>query len=469
MKTKILISLFLLSACVSFAQWQAVPGTAYPALEAILNAKPAFVAGASLPATCTQFKDGYLVTGTGKWYVCIATNTWAEVLQAGQTYANPSFISSLDWSKLLSVPSFYNRIQAGGSNIAQRATLNLIQGTNVTLTCVDNSGAGRTDCTINASGGGGGGGGTGDKAAYSTVAFSSTPAFTCASATAGTVQGFSILLTGDVSSSTLASCTASGPRLAFKICQDGTGGRAFAWPSGFTAMPAISPFPGACTNVEALWDGTSATLLGGSVDLGPGYTPCMARPSGNPASGSMYDYCNSTTGLPEYKNASGTYAQPVVGIANPSDNKSVGWIGVDGVQHRISARRVCDIPVGDTSAASALTNAQLGPQTRVCLIPQGATIIELQVNADAGTPNVIVGLNHAGVVSNIVSSALATAASGGIACSNAAGTTSINGTTTCSATLQNTTVAAGDFFGLVSGTAGGTAKWFVVHVVYDLQ
>lgn len=131
-------------------------------------------------------------------------------------------------------------------------------------------------------------------------------------------------------------------------------------------------------------------------------------------------------------------------------------------------RRNCDLAVGDESS-SAITNAQLGPQSRICYVPAGATIVELDVAADGGTPNVIVGKNHAGTISNIVSSALATAASGGIACSNTGGTTGIDGATTCSATLQNTSLSAGDYLELVSGTAGGTAKLMTIHVIYTVN
>lgn len=134
----------------------------------------------------------------------------------------------------------------------------------------------------------------------------------------------------------------------------------------------------------------------------------------------------------------------------------------------VNTRQVCDIPVGDTSG-SAISNAQLGPQSRVCYIPYAATIVEMDVNADAGTPNVIIGVNHAGSISNIVSGALATAASGGIACSKTTAVTGINGATTCTNTLQNTSIAAGDYLELVSGTAGGTAKFFVAHVIYTIN
>jgi hypothetical protein len=131
--------------------------------------------------------------------------------------------------------------------------------------------------------------------------------------------------------------------------------------------------------------------------------------------------------------------------------------------------RVCDMAFGDTSASSALTNGQLGPQKRMCFIPAAATVVEVDVAADAGTPNIIVGRSRAGVTSNLVSSALATAGSGGIACSNTGGTTGLDGTTTCSATLQNTGTNAGDYFEAVSGTAGGTAKLMTVHIVYTVN
>ena len=132
-----------------------------------------------------------------------------------------------------------------------------------------------------------------------------------------------------------------------------------------------------------------------------------------------------------------------------------------------SRYRVCDIAIGDTTG-SAITNAQLGPQSRVCFIPASATIVEVDVNADDGTPNIIIGRNRAGSIVNILSGALATAASGGIACSNTGGTTGINGATTCSSTLQNTSLNAGDYLEAVSGTAGGTAKFFVVHIIYTI-
>ena len=134
----------------------------------------------------------------------------------------------------------------------------------------------------------------------------------------------------------------------------------------------------------------------------------------------------------------------------------------------VNTRRVCDIAVGDTTA-SAITTSHPGPQTRTCFIPAASTIVEMDVAADAGTPNVIVGNNAAGSVTNIVSGALATASAGAIACSNTGGTTGIDGATTCTNTLQNTTLNAGSYLELVSGTAGGTAKLMTIHVIYTIN
>lgn len=132
-------------------------------------------------------------------------------------------------------------------------------------------------------------------------------------------------------------------------------------------------------------------------------------------------------------------------------------------------RRTCAIIVGANNASAVIVNADLGPQGRLCFVPAAATIVEIEVAADGGTPNVIPGKNHAGSISNLVSSALATAGSGGIACSNTGGTTGLDGATTCSSTLQNTSLAAGDYIELVSGTAGGTANRMSIFVTYTVN
>jgi hypothetical protein len=134
----------------------------------------------------------------------------------------------------------------------------------------------------------------------------------------------------------------------------------------------------------------------------------------------------------------------------------------------VNTRRVCSMVVGSDNGGQ-LANADLGPQGRQCFIPAPATVVEITVAADGGTPNVIPRRNRGGTPANLVSSALATAASGGLACSNSGGTTGLDGTTLCSVTLQNVALNAGDWIELASGTAGGAAKRMSISVTYTVN
>jgi hypothetical protein len=139
----------------------------------------------------------------------------------------------------------------------------------------------------------------------------------------------------------------------------------------------------------------------------------------------------------------------------------------------VNTRRTCSIDIGGEDSSAALTNTNLGPLRKLCQIPFAATVVEVDVAADQGTPNVIMAKRHCTAspcgtganetVSNLVSAALATASAGATACSNTGGTTGFDGFTTCTNTLQNTSLSAGDWLELVSGTAGGAA--LAVHVI----
>jgi hypothetical protein len=146
-----------------------------------------------------------------------------------------------------------------------------------------------------------------------------------------------------------------------------------------------------------------------------------------------------------------------------------GTLPVANLPTAAKAPHSCDMAFGDTSASSVLTNAQLGPQVGICFIPAAATVVEIDVRADGGTPQIVIGQELAGTVLNLTSAALATAASGARACSKTTAVTGLDGSTTCSATLQNTALAPGAYLQAVSGTAGGTAKWMTVHVIYNFN
>lgn len=312
--------------------------------------------------------------------------------------------------------------------------------------------------------------GTGDQALKVTATFSATPTFTCSSNTINSFE-LSTALTTNVTGSTLSSCN-TGQILNFKICQDGTGGRTFAWPTGFTTAPTILPIAGVCTKTSFYWDGSAAQLLASSMDGGPNQFGSEIAAPGTPGTGLFYCWADSTShdGIRCKANGSANIFAPV--LTTGDIITTTGAINANAVTSSkmavVNTRRVCDIVVGDTTG-SAVTNAQLGPQKRICFIPAAATLVELDVSADGGTPNVIVGNNTAGTITNVVSSALATASSGGIACSKTSAVTGIDGATTCSATLQNTSLAAGSYLELVSGTAGGTAKLMTIHLVYTIN
>lgn len=143
-----------------------------------------------------------------------------------------------------------------------------------------------------------------------------------------------------------------------------------------------------------------------------------------------------------------------------------------------SAPRVCSMIIGADNG-SVLADADIGPQGQQCKVPFGATVVEIDVNADAGTPSVIVRKKHCaafttGVCSSwtstdLLSGALSAAASNFDACSNVGGTIGLDGGTICSGTLQNISLARGDWIELKSGTAGGVAKRLSVDVIYTVN
>ncbi len=182
---------------------------------------------------------------------------------------------------------------------------------------------------------------------------------------------------------------------------------------------------------------------------------------GTPASGTVTCYFDSTLNTQVCLDSSGNAWQMV---------KESTLAGLQ--------KRSCDIVVGDASSSSAVTNAQLGPQKHGCKIPSSVTVLEVDVESDAGSPSVIAGRRRctawtsgvcsAEAVANLVSTALASPA-GFMGCSNATGTSGLDGSTTCASTLQNAALNAGDWLEMVSGTAGGTAKLVTVHVIYQVN
>jgi hypothetical protein len=88
-----------------------------------------------------------------------------------------------------------------------------------------------------------------------TISFSNNPVFN-----AGNGNNFKLTLTGDVAGSIVANASA-GQVLRFLLCQDATGGRAFAWPTNFKSGMTLGSLPNTCSLQQFYFDGTDAYAL----------------------------------------------------------------------------------------------------------------------------------------------------------------------------------------------------------------
>jgi hypothetical protein len=147
-------------------------------------------------------------------------------------------------------------------------------------------------------------------------------------------------------------------------------------------------------------------------------------------------------------------------------NKNIVTSNCPSVDSR-DHRRVCDIQV-DYDAPKESKTTRIGPRKRACYVPTEAAIVEIDMDADNGSSSLILGRRRAGRTLNIVSTALANGSPGKPACSNLSGGTGINGTTVCSATLQNVELITGDYIELVGGTTDGAIS-IMVHIIYDVH
>jgi hypothetical protein len=133
---------------------------------------------------------------------------------------------------------------------------------------------------------------------------------------------------------------------------------------------------------------------------------------------------------------------------------------------RTAARRTCMLVFGD-EGGSVLTDADLTGKKEVCFLAAQALIEEVTVKADAGTPNISLHTRLGVADTSILSSPLPAGASNAVNCARATAVVGITPATTCVATLQNTTAAAGSWIGATSGVAGGVAKRFSIAVTYS--
>lgn len=213
---------------------------------------------------------------------------------------------------------------------------------------------------------------------------------------------------------------------------------------------SISDIPGTGNCVDVSWSVGGVTAASASGVNGTGTSPRLARWSGTT---SLTDFAGSSCAI------AGTFASAM------DANGTLTCASPSGTN--VSPLRNCTIVVGADNASTALTNADIGPQGNQCFVPLSATIVEVTVAADAGTPSVMPQKNTTGSgVANILSSNLSTASAGGVACSNTGGTTGLDGVTTCSATLSSPALAAGSWIQIASGSTTN-AKRMSISVTYQ--
>ncbi len=129
------------------------------------------------------------------------------------------------------------------------------------------------------------------------VAFNVTPTFT----TNAGITNFTITLTGNVTASAFSSkAVGTG---SFRICQDPTGGRTFAWMANAIGFGVVDPTPSACSLQNWKWDGVNlratgrmvsdaATALGGGTGYGNPGDIVVVGPNGH-----LYRLANPGAGI----------------------------------------------------------------------------------------------------------------------------------------------------------------------------
>lgn len=220
--------------------------------------------------------------------------------------------------------------------------------------------------------------GVGSGATEVAVSFSATPTYTCPSATTVSATHFTVgALTGNITSSTLATCT-PGQILAFHIVQDGTGGRTVVWPTNFD-VPTIALTASTATDVTYAYDGTNGRLLASNGKATPfllSLAPCRTAASSTTdyPSNDMAFWCDSTSKAPTFgTNAGGTLYVASLIKASRTANQFLINIDANGTQNT-AAVAAGDLPgtvvqttdtgtVTNTMLAGSIANAKLANST----------------------------------------------------------------------------------------------------------
>jgi hypothetical protein len=171
-----------------------------------------------------------------------------------------------------------------------------------------------------------------------------------------------------------------------------------------------------------------------------------------------YDGCGFvTTELDFITEACSSATLPASGHSTVCVDTASGFIGTKdsaGVVHLPSGLRTCMLQVGD--GTNTVVSGDYAPfKTSACYIPYAATILEVEIQSDAGTPSVLLERRRgAATLADLLSGALAAAGTTRTCARAAISSTCYDGTTSSgSITLSNSTLAAGDILEVKNGTA----------------
>lgn len=324
---------------------------------------------------------------------------------------------------------------------------------------------------------------------------SGTPTFTVPTAAAGS-WSLKLSLTGSVTGSTLDTTnwvTPFGQLMAIEVCQDGTGGRTFVFPTNMLGFSAPDPTANVCTKQVGTFDGTNVRNQTGGVSSNTPTIfggPQRAAPNAaNVPSGATECWLDSTTtAMLGCKDSSNNIQNTISPAASRTANSFVTYIDGAGLQHTAtvgnsnlpaSALTVARSIDNDSQSATPLLSGQISGRF---VVPQAATIVEIDVMGGTGlstgtltytgTSSVQLQKVHGGSATNLLSGSLATASGYACALTTTSPSTCVfnNGmTASASITISATSLVGGDIVQLTSPSADGTQDWFTATVVYTIN
>ena len=272
-------------------------------------------------------------------------------------------------------------------------------------------------CRVNATGAAGSAGATGATGAagpgpvYTTTSYSATPTFTVS---ASGIQGFFITLTGNVTSSTLSTGSATtGQDIWFNICQDGSGSRTFVWPTNVLGGGTIRPAASTCSRQLFRWDGTNANAVSlltstGMVTTTNYFGIGTATPAANldiltartPATGTGGDFASRVQWAAPFNATNFIFGQQALltnsgstvgtsghGIAlfGESFDTTAGAISMYGTEGRVEGRSTIAVPTHTYIGVLGIMNYENPGGTNV-MGPLNGMQSRCQITSDGTTP-----------------------------------------------------------------------------------